>query len=150
MMTTMKKARVATLGLVMLGVGARAAAAQSAAVPVPVYVDENGTDPAPLKLDGLSGKVQGLGGDPMPRAVVSLFTERAPHILVASVNSDRDGKFKFDKVDKGFFRVIARIDGFCTANIPVKIESSMLAHHELLITMQAKDIDTCSYGMAKK
>lgn len=146
----MKRARIVTLGLVILGIGARAGVAQSAAVPVPVYVDENAQDPAPLRLDGLNGKVQGLGGDPMPRAVVSLFTEQAPHVLVASVNSDRDGKFKFDKVEKGLYRVIARVDGLCTANIPVKIEGSVLAHHELVITMRPKDIDTCSYGMAKR
>ncbi len=149
-MTTMKKARIATLGLVMVNVGAHAGWGQSAAVPVPVYVDENSQDPAPLKLDGLEGKVQGLGGDPMPRAVVSLFTEEKPHVLVASVNSERDGKFRFDKVAKGFYRVIARVDGLCTANIPVKIESSLLAGRRLIITMRPKDIDTCSYGMAKK
>jgi len=82
--------------------------------------------------------------------VVSLFSEQTPHVLVASTNSDRDGKFKFDKVAKGFYRVIARIDGLCTANIPVKIESSLLAGRRLIITMRPKDIDTCSYGMAKK
>jgi hypothetical protein len=145
----MKTIQIATLGLMILSVGARADLGQSAAVPVPVYVDENQTDPPPLKLDGVAGKVQGLGGDPMPRAVVSLFTEDT-HTLVASVNSDKDGKFKFDKVGKGLYRVIARIDGLCTANIPVKIESSPLADRRLIITMRPKDIDTCSYGMAKR
>ena len=118
-------------------------------MPVPVYVDENQTDPPPLKLDGVAGQVKGLGGDPMPRAVVSLFTEDT-HTLVASVNSDKDGKFKFDKIAKGLYRVISRIDGLCTANVPVKIESSLLPGRRLIITMRAKDIDTCSYGMAKR
>ena len=145
----MKTMQIVTLSLMILSVGARAGLGQSAAVPVPVYVDENQTDPPPLKLDGLAGKVQVLGGDPMPRAVVSLFTEET-HTLVASVNSDKDGKFKFDKVGKGLYRVIARIDGLCTANIPVKIESSLLADRRLIVTMRPKDIDTCSYGMAKK
>ena len=145
----MKTMQIVTLGLMILSVGARAGLGQSAAVPVPVYVDENQTDPPPLKLDGLAGQVRGLGGDPMPRAVVSLFTEET-HTLVASVNSDKDGKFKFDKVEKGLYRVIARIDGLCTANIPVKIESSPLADRRLIITMRPKDIDTCSYGMAKR
>ena len=66
------------------------------------------------------------------------------------VDSDKDGKFKFDKIAKGLYRVIARIDGLCTANIPVKIESSPLADRRLIITMRPKDIDTCSYGMAKR
>jgi len=111
-------------------------------------VDENATDPAPLKLDGLEGRVRGLGGDAMPRVPVSLFTEQG-HTLVATVVSDRDGKFKFTKVDKGFYRVVARVEGLCTANIPVKVESSLLAHHRLEITMRPKEMDTCSYGMAK-
>ena len=146
----MKTTRILALGLAILGVGARAGWGQSAAVPVPVYVNENQVDPAPLKLDGLSGKVEGLGGEPMPRAVVSLFTEQAPHTLIASVNSASDGKFKFAKLEKGLYRVIARVDGLCTANIPVKIESSLLAARRLIITMRPKDIDTCSYGMAKR
>jgi hypothetical protein len=146
----MKPTWVLALGLVILAVGVRVGVGQSNAVPVPTYVDENATDPAPLKLDGLSGQVQGLGGDPMPRAVVSLFSEQTPHVLIASTNSGRDGKFKFDKIAKGFYRVIARVDGLCTANIPVKIESSLLAGRRLIITMRPKDIDTCSYGMAKK
>src|ERR1035438_5794773 len=95
----MKTMQIVTLGLMILSVGARAGLGQSAAVPVPVYVDENQKDPPPLKLGGLSGQVKGLGGDAMPRAVVSLFTEET-HTLVASVNSDKDGKFKFDKVGK--------------------------------------------------
>jgi hypothetical protein len=145
----MKTMQIVTFGLMIVSVGARAGLGQSAAVPVPVYVDENQKDPPPLKLDGLAGQVRGLGRDPMPRAVVSLFTEDT-HTLVASVNSDKDGKFKFDKIAKGLYRVIARIDGLCTANIPVKIESSPLTDHRLIITMRPKDIDTCSYGMAKR
>src|ERR1035438_6927844 len=117
----MKTMQIVTFGLMILSRVGHAGLAKSAAVPVPVYVDENQKDPPPLKLDGLAGQVRGLGGDAMPRAVVSLFTEET-HTLVASVNSDKDGKFKFDKVGKGLYRVIARIDGLCTAHIPVKID----------------------------
>ena len=85
----------------------------------------------------------------MPRVSVSLFTEQG-HTMVATVVSDKDGKFKFTKVDKGLYRVVARVEGLCTANIPVKVESSLLAHHRLEITMRPKEMDTCSYGMAKK
>ena len=115
---------------------------------VPTYVNENTTDPAPLKLNGLAGRVRGLGGDAISRATVSLFTEEG-HMLVASVNSDRNGKFHFDKVDHGLYRVVARVAGLCPANIPVKIESSLIMHHKLEITMRPKGLDTCSYGMSK-
>jgi hypothetical protein len=46
--------------------------------------------------------------------------------------------------------VVAQVAGLCPANIPVKVESSLLAHHRLEITMRPKEMDTCSYGMAKK
>jgi hypothetical protein len=112
-----------------------------------VYVDENPRPPAVLKLDGLEGSVRGLGGDALPMATVSLFAEDS-HGLVGMVVTDKDGKFRF-KVDKGLYRVVARVEGLCPANVPVKVESSMLAKHKLVITMVAKDIDTCSYGVAK-
>jgi hypothetical protein len=148
-MTKMKLLQWTLLGLVGVCAAGRAGWAQKPSDNVPVYVNENSTDPAPLKLDGLEGKVQGLGGDAMSGARVSLFTEEG-HTLVSSVNSDRNGKFKFDKVEHGFYRVVARVEGLCPANIPVKIEGSMLAKHKLIITMRPKDIDTCSYGMAKE
>ena len=112
------------------------------------YVNENGTDPAPLHLRQLEGKVVGLGGDPMPRAELALFTESG-HSLVATATSDREGKFRFDKVEKGLYRVVARIEGLCPANVPVKLESSLLGKRKLIITMRPKDLDTCSYGVAK-
>ena len=128
---------------------APAGLAQATPAATPAYVDENATEPVPLKLDGLEGSVRGLGGDAMPLVSVSLFTEQG-HALVATTMSGRDGKFKFSKIDKGFYRVVARVAGLCTANIPVKVESSLLAHHRLEITMRPKEMDTCSYGMAKK
>jgi hypothetical protein len=63
--------------------------------------------------------------------------------------TDKDGKFRFSKVDKGLYRVVASIAGLCTANVPIKVESSLLAKRRIEITMQPKDLDKCSYGMAK-
>lgn len=96
----------------------------------------------------LTGKVRDLGGMPIPRASVSLFTEEG-HALITTVVSDRNGEFRFGKIDKGLYRVVARVEGLCPANVPVKVESSLLAHRKLEITMQPKDIGTCSYGMGK-
>jgi hypothetical protein len=45
---------------------------------------------------------------------------------------------------------VVRVEGLCPANIPVNVESSLLAHRKLVITMQPKDIDTCSYATAKQ
>jgi hypothetical protein len=146
-MTTMKRWMVGAgvCGLLATGMGVRGQAAAPDATAA--YVDENPTPPKVLKLDGLEGVVRGLGGDAMSGAKVLLFAEDG-HALVGTVVTDKDGKFRF-KVDKGLYRVVARVEGLCPANVPVKVEGSMLAKHKLVITMVAKDIDTCSYGTAK-
>jgi len=130
---------------VVLGMVIVAASASMAQKPVvvPKYVNENSVDPKPIKLRELQGTVLGLGGDPMPRAMVSLFT------LVGSETTDMQGRFKFNKLEKGAYRVVARVEGLCAANIPIILEGGLLGHKKLEITMRAKDIDTCSYGLAK-
>ena len=139
---------LANLGLASFLIAVPALVGQVVPTAAATYVNENQTDPAPLKLSDVAGRVRGLGGDAMPRVSVSLFTEDG-HRLIATVVSDRDGKFRFDKVDHGPYRVLARVEGLCTANIPIRLESSLLKHRKLEITMRPKDIDTCSYGMAK-
>jgi hypothetical protein len=143
--------RTAIVGLMMAGLIGQVGfmeRAQAQDPVVPTYVNENSTDPAPIKLRELEGKVVGLGGDAMPRATVSLFTEEG-HTLVGSETTNRDGKFKFEKVAHGAYRVVARVAGLCPANIPIQVAGSLLAHRKLVITMRPKDIDTCSYGTTK-
>jgi hypothetical protein len=144
----MKMTQMLTIGLAGLLFAGYAGRAQTAAAAPPTYVDENTPDPAPLKLRDLDGVVRGLGGDAMSRASVALFTEQG-HDLVANTISDKNGKFKFDKVAKGLYRVVVRVQGLCPANVPILLEGSFLAHHKLVITMRPKDIDTCSYGTTK-
>jgi hypothetical protein len=137
-----------TIALAGFFIAGQASIAQTNAADAPTYVNENQTDVAPLKLREVGGSVRGLGGEGMPRASVSLFAEEG-HALLATALSDKDGKFHFDKVEKGRYRVVVRAPGLCPANIPIVVESSLLAHHKIIVTMQAKDIDTCSYAMAK-
>jgi hypothetical protein len=140
---------IVTIALAGVLIAGRTTSAQSAPSDAPAaYVNENPADPAPLKLREVEGTVRGLGGDPMPRAWVSLFNEQG-HTLISTVLSDKDGKFRFNKVDKGLYRVVVRVQGLCPANVPILVESSLLARRKFVITMLAKDIDTCSYGMAK-
>jgi hypothetical protein len=139
---------IATMGLAGLLFAGHAGWSQTVPVDAGAYVDENQPDPAPLRLRELDGSVRGLGGDGMPRVPVLLFAEDG-HVLVATVVTDKDGKFRFDKVDKGRYRVVVKVPGLCPANVPVLLEGSLLAHRKLVVTMQPKDIDTCSYGTTK-
>jgi hypothetical protein len=146
----MKTTQLLTIGLAGWLFAGSVGTAQiaPAAVPAPAYVNENSTNPAPLKLRDVNGVVRGLGGDAMPRAAVALYTEQG-HELVGSAMSDHDGKFKFAKIDKGLYRVVVSVQGLCTANVPIVVESGLLAHRRLVVTMRPKDIDTCSYGTTK-
>jgi hypothetical protein len=137
-----------TIGLAGLLFASHAGWSQTGPVDAGAYVDENQPDPAPLKLRDLEGSVRGLGGDGMQGAAVSLFTDEG-HALVAMVLSDKDGKFHFNKVDKGYYRIVVKVQGLCPANVPVVLEGSLFAHRKMVVTMRPKDIDTCSYGMAK-
>jgi len=119
------------------------------AAAAPTYVDENPSTPAPVKMRDLQGHVRDLGGMAISHATVSLFTEDG-HTLVASMLSDKNGEFQFKNVAKGLYRVVARVEGLCPANVPVSVGSSLLANRRLEITMRSKDIDTCSYGVGKK
>jgi hypothetical protein len=136
---------IGVVGLLAATPGGRAQAGPAGAA---VYVDENEKDPAPLKVGEVAGKISGLGGDGMSGIPISLFTEEG-HTLIATVVSDKNGKYRFNKIGKGLYRVVAQVPGLCPANIPIKVDATLLARHRLMITMQPKDIDTCSYGMAK-
>ena len=103
----MKTTTLLTIGLLGFLAAAPARAGQTAPAAAATYVNENQPDPAPLKLREVGGKVRGLGGEAMPRATVLLFTE-LEHALVATVITDRDGKFRFSKVDKGLYRAPRR------------------------------------------
>ncbi len=139
----MKTTVLMALGVVGLLAAVHAMPAQAGQSSAPTYVDENDKDPSPLKIGAVQGKIHGLGGEPMSGASISLFTEDG-HKLVATVVSDKDGKYRFDKVEKGLYRVVARVPGLCPANIPVLVESGLLLHRKLDITMQPKDLDRCS------
>jgi hypothetical protein len=144
----MKIRMMATIGLAGLLFAGHVGWSQTTPADAAGYVDENQPDPAPLKLRELEGSVRGLGGDGMQGVSVLLFAEDG-HTLVATVTTDKNGKFHFNKVDKGLYRVVVKVPGMCPANVPVALEGALLAHHKMVVTMQPKDIDTCSYGMAK-
>src|ERR1035437_52576 len=93
--------RLITFAMVgVLLVGATVGLGQNAPTTVPVakpagapaptdasaYVDENPTVPTVQKMRELVGKVRDLGGMPIPRASVSLFTEEG-HALITTVES---------------------------------------------------------------
>jgi hypothetical protein len=115
-----------------------------------VYENHNQTDYGPLQVHAIEGvSVIQVGTQEQPRvpgACFALFTEK-DHKLVASVKADSDGRFELRDVASGRYRLVARAEGLCTANVPLEVvKSSRGRKTEILVHFRPTGIDTCSYG----
>ena len=114
------------------------------------YENHNQTDYGPLKVAAITGAndVQdGTEKQPgVPGACLVLFTDK-DHELVMSVKVDADGRFELKDVPPGRYRLIARAEGFCTANIPIEVvKPSRNRKSEILVHFRPAGIDTCSFA----
>lgn len=115
-----------------------------------LYENHNQIDYGPLKVEVVQGTSDiqvGTQKQPgVPGACLVLFTEK-DHRLVASVKADADGRFELKDVAPGRYRLLARAEGFCTANIPLEVVKSARHHKaEILVHFRPAGIDTCSYA----
>lgn len=115
-----------------------------------LYENYNQIDYGPLKVSAVQGAseidVRTEKQPGAPGACLVLFTEK-DHKLVTSVRADADGRFEFKNVAPGRYRLLARAEGLCTANIPVEIvKPSRHRRAGILVHFRARGIDTCSYG----
>jgi hypothetical protein len=121
------------------------------------YENRNQVDPKPFSMSLVSGQVVVTMGDvsgsmrdvgPVTEACVALFTEK-DHQLVASANIDSVGRFMFDAVPEGKYRLLVRSDPLCVANVPVtiiKTKRGTQKRKQIVIHMRPAGIDTCSYA----
>ncbi len=119
----------------------------------PVYEDHNQIDYGPLKVQVVEGTtIIEVGGTHQPGvagACFVLFTE-GDHKLVASAKADSNGRFELKDVMQGRYRLVARAEGLCTANIPLEVvKHSSRTRREILVHFCPSGIDTCSYGDLK-
>jgi len=117
-----------------------------------VYENHNQTDYGPLKLHRVKGaSVIQVGTQKQPGvsgACFILFTEKN-HKLLETANAGADGRFELKNIPLGRYRLVARAEGFCTANIPLEVTNSHRHREtEILVHFQPVGIDTCSYGEA--
>jgi carboxypeptidase family protein len=107
-------------------------------------------DYGPLKVHAIRGtnlievgnEQQQMG---IPGACLILFTE-SDRRLVASVKTGADGRFEMKGIVPGRYRLIARLNGFCTANIPVEIIKSSRRKTQIVVHFRVTGLDDCSYG----
>jgi hypothetical protein len=83
---------------------------------------------------------------------VGIFTEPA-HKLVRYAQSDNNGVFAVDTkgLPDGEYRLVGQVTGFCPANAILTIKSHSRKKQSLVMRMNVRGIDSCSYvGLAKK
>jgi hypothetical protein len=112
----------------------------------PVYQNHNMVDYGPLVLRKLSGYDIDPYSVRMAGGCIALFTEE-DHRLIATTRADQDGNFVFAKVASGRYRLIVDFDGFCIANVPLRIVRwPRGVRRKLVLHMMLRAIDVCSYG----
>jgi hypothetical protein len=117
------------------------------------YGNRNQVDPKRSDVSSLSGRVISEVGDPAKEvgpvpACLGLFTEK-DHRLVASAVADEEGRFKFESVASGRYRLVVRDPQnlFCVANMPLRVVASLRGTAKsLVIHMRPAGIDDCSYS----
>jgi hypothetical protein len=115
------------------------------------YENHNQVDYGPLRVRAVQGTGIVESGDKsqpgktVPGACLSLFTEK-DHMFLASVTADSEGRFQFDAVPRGRYRLVARADAFCIANIPLEVVRSSRKKVGILVHFRPAGIDSCSYG----
>jgi hypothetical protein len=112
------------------------------------YVNKNPTEPKPIKVSAVDGLVRDPEKITFPNASILLFAEPG-HSLIETVKSDGKGHFAFGKISPGHYRLVAKVEGLCPANIPIEVETSVIAHRKIEFVMLPQGIDICSYAIAK-
>ncbi|MGH9487519.1 MAG: carboxypeptidase-like regulatory domain-containing protein [Terriglobales bacterium] len=141
----MRAARIGRwLALLLL---AAAAAAQFAQRPGMSYERENPPNLARLDVRRIRGKVVDRMHTAVPGVALGLYTETAPHKLLALGTSDTQGNFDFGKkIAAGNYRLIAKYPGLCTANIPLQVNPHG-SGKKIILHMQYPGLGFCSFAL---
>ena len=112
-----------------------------------VYESHNQVDPKPLKMHSVVGFARAENNSVIPKMEIGLFTE-GNHSLMATASTNQDGEFSFAHIPAGRYRVVAKHPAFCTANVPIIVESDRLGSRvkTLELNMKVGGIDVCSFG----
>jgi hypothetical protein len=116
------------------------------------YDNQNQIDPKAIELRQVHGTAVDPNGTVIPQLCVGIFTEPA-HKLVRYSQSDKDGVFIVDTngLPDGEYRLVGRVTGFCPANAILRIKSHSRRKNSLVLHMNGRGIDSCSYvGLEKK
>jgi hypothetical protein len=110
-----------------------------------VYENQNRIDYKAITLAAVRGKAHDEQGVAIPNVFLGLFTNR-DHKLVMTTVSAADGTFEFAAVAPGSYRLVAKYDGLCPANVPIKLVRHASPKSHVDLHMKPRGLDSCSYG----
>ena len=113
------------------------------------YENHNPVEYRGFGLRSVEGEIQDEQGVPIPNASLGLFTEIG-HKLVGVVQSSSNGAFKFANVKSGRYRLVAKYDPFCVANVPITVTRLAWPGRRVYVYMRPRSYDSCSYGQMQK
>ena len=122
----------------------RAADETGAACKTLSYEDRNQTDYGPLQVTTVRGVAKDAQGVVIPKACVGVFTETG-HKLVATAQTGAGGQFELNHIPNGAYRLIAKYEGFSTANAKLQIEQRSQGKKSLTVQMRPAGLDTSSF-----
>ena len=108
------------------------------------YEDRNQTDYGPLQVTTVRGVAKDAQGVVIPKACVGVFTETG-HKLVATAQTGAGGQFELNHIPNGAYRLIAKYEGFSTANAKLQIEQRSQGKKSLTVQMRPAGLDTSSF-----
>ncbi len=111
-----------------------------------VYGDQNQIDPNPIELREIRGKAIDPSATEMAGLCLGIFTE-SEHELLKFAQSDEHGNFSLsaENLPGGEYRLVGQTPGFCPANARIRIKARSGQKKTLLVHMNARGIDSCSY-----
>jgi hypothetical protein len=107
-----------------------------------VYANSNQLD-YELQLPVIRGVVQDVQDLRIPGACVGVFTE-PDRRLVATSETDDEGRFWIEGVTEGRYRLVVRFQPFCTANALVRVAGKSTPKEGAVVHMRVRGLDDCS------
>lgn len=137
------RAGVAAVALLVLPLAARGQGHSSPCIVQ--YENHNQVDYGPLVVQDVKGTIIDPQQVAVPKVCVGIFTEK-DHKLVATTESDADGKFSLQSVPPGRYRLVVKADPLCAANVPLQVVKHRKKKQVLQVHMKPRGLDSCSYA----
>src|SRR5437763_7184819 len=109
------------------------------------YENHNQVDYGPLVVQNVKGTITDAQHVAVPKLCVGIFTENE-HKLVATAESDADGKFSLQSLPLGRYRLVVKADPLCAANVPLQVVKRQKKKQVLHVHMKPRGLDSCSYA----